>query len=162
VAVAGARPVKAAHSVSQWFVAPLHGLKSRHAGTTPGRPIDMLVLMPVTTPSRSLDSPRTPAMKGTIIDLRIQLKAPVVLSGPDLPCQQQDPNLWFSRVPAELNLAKAYCGGCRNRQSCLNGALERAEPAGVWGGEIFEDGQIIPFKRPRGRPRKTTCADATR
>jgi WhiB family redox-sensing transcriptional regulator len=72
-----------------------------------------------------------------------------------LPCQQEDPALWFSNLAAELNLAKAYCRGCRNRQSCLAGAVERAESAGVWGGEIFENGRIIEFKRPRGRPRKS-------
>lgn len=71
-----------------------------------------------------------------------------------LPCQQQDPALWFSSLPAELNLAKAYCRGCPARQTCLAGALERAEPAGVWGGEIFDHGRIIQNKRPRGRPRK--------
>jgi WhiB family redox-sensing transcriptional regulator len=70
------------------------------------------------------------------------------------PCQQQGPDLWFSTSPADLNLAKAYCRGCHNRQPCLAGALERAEPAGVWGGEIFENGRVIARKRPRGRPRK--------
>jgi WhiB family redox-sensing transcriptional regulator len=24
----------------------------------------------------------------------------------------------------------------------------------VWGGELFENGTIVTFKRPRGRPRK--------
>jgi WhiB family redox-sensing transcriptional regulator len=71
-----------------------------------------------------------------------------------LPCQQEDPALWFSNRPSELNLAKAYCRMCCNRQECLAGAVERGEWAGVWGGEIFEHGQIIAFKRPRGRPRK--------
>jgi WhiB family transcriptional regulator, redox-sensing transcriptional regulator len=28
----------------------------------------------------------------------------------------------------------------------------------VWGGEVFLRGEIVPFKRPRGRPRKTTVA----
>ena len=40
------------------------------------------------------------------------------------------------------------------RLACLAGALERREPWGVWGGEIFERGTIIARKRPRGRPRK--------
>jgi WhiB family redox-sensing transcriptional regulator len=62
-------------------------------------------------------------------------------------------------VPAELNLAKSYCQGCRRRQTCLAGALERAEPAGVWGGEIFEQGRIIETKRPRGRPRKHSAVE---
>jgi WhiB family transcriptional regulator, redox-sensing transcriptional regulator len=76
-----------------------------------------------------------------------------------LPCQEENASLWFSNAPAELNLAKAYCRGCRNRHACLAGALERAEAAGVWGGEIFEQGRIIEFKRPRGRPRKSPGPD---
>jgi WhiB family transcriptional regulator, redox-sensing transcriptional regulator len=74
-----------------------------------------------------------------------------------LPCQQHDPALWFSARPAELNLAKAYCKGCPNREPCLAGALERAEASGVWGGEIFEHGRVVENKRPRGRPPKR-CA----
>jgi WhiB family redox-sensing transcriptional regulator len=77
-------------------------------------------------------------------------------TGDGLPCQREDPAMWFSSLPAELNLAKAHCQGCANRRSCLVGALERGEPAGVWGGEIFEHGRIVEFKRPRGRPPKTT------
>ena len=30
--------------------------------------------------------------------------------------------------------------------------LSRQEPAGVWGGELFEDGQVIAKKRKAGRP----------
>ena len=37
-------------------------------------------------------------------------------------------------------------------------ALERAEPWGVWGGELFVQGVVVPRKRPRGRPRKTEIA----
>jgi WhiB family redox-sensing transcriptional regulator len=95
-------------------------------------------------------------MNGTLIALPIGLE-PRPTSVPtevSLPCQVNDPALWFSGVPAELNLAKAYCRGCHHRQPCLQGALERAEPTGVWGGEIFEQGRIIEQKRPRGRPRK--------
>jgi WhiB family redox-sensing transcriptional regulator len=71
-----------------------------------------------------------------------------------LPCQVHDPELWFAEKPAELERAKALCAGCPVRTACFNGALRRREPAGVWGGQIFQDGLVIPFKRPRGRPRK--------
>jgi WhiB family redox-sensing transcriptional regulator len=37
---------------------------------------------------------------------------------------------------------------------CLAGAIERREPCGVWGGQIFHHGRIVPYKRSRGRPRK--------
>lgn len=73
----------------------------------------------------------------------------------DVPCRVQNPDLWFAETPADLELAKSYCQDCPARLACLAGALERREPWGVWGGEIFERGRIIARKRPRGRPRKT-------
>ena len=72
----------------------------------------------------------------------------------DVPCRVQDAELWFAETPAQLEQAKAYCTGCPARLACLSGALERREPWGVWGGEIFERGAIVARKRPRGRPRK--------
>jgi WhiB family transcriptional regulator, redox-sensing transcriptional regulator len=76
----------------------------------------------------------------------------------ELPCRQYDPDLWFADSPADLELAKTLCGGCPLRVECLAGAVERAEPWGVWGGEIFERGAVVPRKRPRGRPRKEDLA----
>jgi WhiB family redox-sensing transcriptional regulator len=79
-----------------------------------------------------------------------------------LPCRNFDPDLWFAEAPAELELAKSLCGDCPVRVECLASALERQEPWGVWGGEIFERGAVVPRKRPRGRPRKEDVArDAT-
>ena len=69
-----------------------------------------------------------------------------------LPCRRENPQLWFSDLPADLELAKAYCQPCPMRRVCLAGAVERREPYGVWGGEIFARGAIITEKRPRGRP----------
>jgi len=76
----------------------------------------------------------------------------------ELPCRTFDPDLWFAESPAELELAKSLCAECPLRVECLAGALERAEPWGVWGGEIFERGAVVPRKRPRGRPRKEDLA----
>lgn len=76
----------------------------------------------------------------------------------ELPCRKFDPDLWFSDSPTELELAKSLCGDCPLRVECLAGAVERAEPWGVWGGEIFERGAVVPRKRPRGRPRKEDVA----
>jgi WhiB family transcriptional regulator, redox-sensing transcriptional regulator len=118
----------------------------------------MLMVMTTTTSSSPVRYPQWPASQGTVIELRKPVPARSPLQSTAVPCQQEDPALWFSNVPAELNLAKSYCRGCRNRQSCLAGAIERSESAGVWGGEIFERGQIIPLKRPRGRPRKSSAA----
>jgi WhiB family transcriptional regulator, redox-sensing transcriptional regulator len=68
-----------------------------------------------------------------------------------LPCRKNT-RLWFSDVPADLELAKALCQACPLREPCLAGAVERREPCGVWGGEILERGKVITHKRPRGRP----------
>ena len=75
-----------------------------------------------------------------------------------LPCRVEDPDLWFADDPTRLELAKTLCAGCPVRVACLDGALDRAEPWGVWGGEIFERGAVIARKRPRGRPRKVVAA----
>ncbi len=71
-----------------------------------------------------------------------------------LPCQVNDAELWFADNPADLERAKILCRGCPVRAACLTGAIARREPAGVWGGQIFQGGRVIPYKRPRGRPRK--------
>jgi WhiB family redox-sensing transcriptional regulator len=72
----------------------------------------------------------------------------------ELPCRSEDPELYFAESPSDVELAKAICQGCPVRAECLAGALERGEPWGVWGGELFLSGAVIPRKRPRGRPRK--------
>lgn len=79
-------------------------------------------------------------------------------TGSALPCRTHDPDLWFAEAPAELERAKQLCGGCPVRARCLAGAVARREPWGVWGGEIFERGGVVPRKRPRGRPRKADLA----
>lgn len=75
-----------------------------------------------------------------------------------LPCRVGNPDLWFAENPAQLEEAKALCASCPIRKGCLSAALDRGEPWGVWGGEIFEQGVVIARKRPRGRPRKVTVA----
>jgi WhiB family redox-sensing transcriptional regulator len=75
-----------------------------------------------------------------------------------LPCRVNDPELFFAELPADLEQAKALCTDCPVREMCLAGALERREPWGVWGGELFLQGVVIPRKRPRGRPRKNDTA----
>jgi WhiB family redox-sensing transcriptional regulator len=81
-------------------------------------------------------------------------------AGLDLPCSD-DPELFFAEAPADVEAAKALCQGCRARPVCLEGALERREPWGVWGGELLLRGIIVPRKRPRGRPRKASADELT-
>jgi WhiB family transcriptional regulator, redox-sensing transcriptional regulator len=80
-----------------------------------------------------------------------------VPSGLALPCTD-DPELFFAEAPEDVEYAKGMCRGCPARLACLSGAIERREPWGVWGGELFLRGEIVPRKRPRGRPRKTDVA----
>jgi WhiB family transcriptional regulator, redox-sensing transcriptional regulator len=71
-----------------------------------------------------------------------------------LPCRANNPELWFAESPSDVEFAKTLCTECPVRDLCLTGAKERREPWGVWGGELFLQGVVIPRKRPRGRPRK--------
>ena len=76
----------------------------------------------------------------------------------DLPCRSCDSELFFAESPADVERAKALCTTCPIREACLDGALERREPWGVWGGELFIGGVVVARKRPRGRPRKDALA----
>jgi WhiB family redox-sensing transcriptional regulator len=75
-----------------------------------------------------------------------------------LACARVGPELFFSDLPEDIQAAKFLCADCPLRTECLAGALDRAEPWGVWGGELLQDGHIITRKRRRGRPRKSEQA----
>jgi WhiB family redox-sensing transcriptional regulator len=75
-----------------------------------------------------------------------------------LPCHNADPELFFADSDAEITLAKSLCGSCPMKQACLEGALDRSEPVGVWGGQLIEDGVIIERKRRPGRPPRQVIA----
>ena len=63
-------------------------------------------------------------------------------------------DLFFSDEIPAIRAAKAICATCPLAEPCLAGALERREPWGVWGGQLFKDGKVLAVKRPRGRPPK--------
>ena len=71
-----------------------------------------------------------------------------------IPCHSADPELFFSEEKEVIAQAKTLCGSCPMKAKCLAGALSRAEPCGVWGGELFDEGQVIQAKRMPGRPVK--------
>jgi WhiB family redox-sensing transcriptional regulator len=68
------------------------------------------------------------------------------------------PDLFFAESPQDVARAKELCADCPVRAACLADALDRGEPWGVWGGELLLRGVIVPTKRARGRPRKSSLA----
>lgn len=86
-----------------------------------------------------------------------ELVQPMVTRAPKPRCADGNgtlTHLFFSDIPLDTARAKAICGKCPLAVTCLEGALERAEPWGVWGGELIENGRVVVNKRPRGRPPK--------
>jgi len=74
----------------------------------------------------------------------------------DAACSQA-PEAWelfFSEELQDIAAAKAVCAECPTIAPCLEGAIARAEPCGVWGGQLFLNGRILANKRRRGRPPK--------
>ena len=63
-------------------------------------------------------------------------------------------HLFFSDDEFDIARAKAICGKCGLAPTCLDEALERVEPYGVWGGQLVVDGVTVAIKRGRGRPPK--------
>lgn len=90
----------------------------------------------------------------------VALGRPVALDWDALPCRAGAPDLFFAESPVDVEAAKALCLDCPVRAACLAGALERQEPWGVWGGQLFVHGEVVARKRPRGRPRKCDVAEA--
>ena len=80
--------------------------------------------------------------------------------GLSLPCYNADADLFFNDDDQMVAAAKALCGACPMKAQCLEGALSRQEPCGVWGGELFSDGEVIERKRKAGRPRLVTTVEA--
>ncbi len=111
------------------------------------------------TAPQEYQSAGTPMRRDSIIQPRDGggMATVSVSGGLELPCRD-DPELFFAESPDDVEFAKSLCRGCAARIACLAGAIERREPWGVWGGELFLRGEVVPYKRPRGRPRKATVA----
>jgi WhiB family redox-sensing transcriptional regulator len=63
-------------------------------------------------------------------------------------------SLFFSEQIDDIAKAKMVCATCELQVPCLDGAISRREPWGVWGGQLFANGKILAQKRKRGRPPK--------
>jgi len=95
-----------------------------------------------------------PGAAGATVDRDQERRSFDQVVTPLLPCRAHDPELWFAEQTARVEQAKALCRECPLMAECLAGAIDRAEPWGVWGGEVFVGGVVVATKRGRGRPRK--------
>jgi WhiB family redox-sensing transcriptional regulator len=70
-------------------------------------------------------------------------------------CRGLDPSLFFPDEDADgaddgrTADAIRICGGCGVRERCLEAALARREPAGVWGGVTDQERRRIIRRRRR-------------
>ena len=62
--------------------------------------------------------------------------------------------VFFSEELQDIARAKRICAECPVMAECLEGAMQRREPWGVWGGQLFMNGRVLMVKRRRGRPPK--------
>jgi WhiB family redox-sensing transcriptional regulator len=102
----------------------------------------------------AIESPLEPATIRLTSDLRVS-----DITAVRAPARCADGNgtlapLFFSDDVVDIARAKAICAKCPRTATCLQDALDRAEPWGVWGGELLDNGRIVAHKRPRGRPPK--------
>lgn len=67
-------------------------------------------------------------------------------------------DLFFSDEIPDIIEAKRLCAACPLTKPCLEGALDRREPWGVWGGQLLVNGRVLAQKRKRGRPPKNPAA----
>ena len=100
---------------------------------------------------REPDSPRPPGLEPSLEPSEAPRRTPVARCADGHGTMT---GLFFSDNVIDIARAKAMCGLCPLQDSCLQGALEREEPWGVWGGELLSGGRIIANKRPCGRPPK--------
>ena len=82
----------------------------------------------------------------------IDLQQATVTIGEGIPCREHDAELWFADTPDGVEFAKALCVTCPARVACLRGALDRREPWGVWGGELFVAGVVVPVRVAPNQP----------
>ena len=69
--------------------------------------------------------------------------------------------MFFSEDMSDVAAAKAICATCPVMAQCLEGAILRQEPSGVWGGQLFKKGEVVMIRRRVGRPPKVPRPEDT-
>ncbi|MET8168851.1 WhiB family transcriptional regulator [Streptomyces sp. NPDC005329] len=104
-------------------------------------------------------------MRVSVAVVRSHAYAPVstdALIRPRPACVDEDPELFFpigDTGPALLQIeeAKAVCRRCPLIESCLQGALERDEDAGVWGGLSEKERRSLKRRAARERAKAASA-----
>jgi WhiB family redox-sensing transcriptional regulator len=64
-------------------------------------------------------------------------------------CRGLDPQIFYPATEEEAGHAKAVCGECSVRETCLEFALQGREKEGVWGGATEKERRRIHRQRRR-------------
>jgi WhiB family redox-sensing transcriptional regulator len=67
-------------------------------------------------------------------------------------CRFADTDMFYPASDADAGPAKAVCASCAVQQPCLEYALNRREPEGIWGGRTFVERRSL-LRRRRERER---------
>lgn len=92
----------------------------------------------------------------TLVDITEQLQTDTIAWETRAACREIDNayEMFFSDDIGEISAAKRVCAECPVIASCLEAALDNGEQWGVWGGQLFVNGEMLTVKRRRGRPPK--------
>jgi WhiB family redox-sensing transcriptional regulator len=64
-------------------------------------------------------------------------------------CRGKDPDTWQGDTPRDRVIAEVVCAKCPVRAACLNYALLKREPRGIWGGvDAKTRSTMLLFFRP--------------
>ncbi|MCX4784463.1 WhiB family transcriptional regulator [Streptomyces sp. NBC_01264] len=85
--------------------------------------------------------------------VRTSSSTPVAAPKPRPACAGADPAQFFAHALSTLQIAraKALCATCPLIASCLEGALERGEEYGVWGGLTEDERRSLKRRAVRGQ-----------
>lgn len=59
----------------------------------------------------------------------------------ELPCQEIDPELFFSTVLHDRVVAVNACRRCPKQEMCLQTGMQ-TRSSGIWGGQVLVDGRL--------------------
>ncbi|MEV7076657.1 WhiB family transcriptional regulator [Streptomyces sp. NPDC093990] len=96
-------------------------------------------------------------MRVSVALIRTHAYGPVstgAIERPRAACVGEDPELFFpvgdtGSALLQIEEAKAVCRRCPLIESCLQGALERGEKAGVWGGLSEQERRSLKRRQAR-------------